>query len=87
MLFWSGRSLVGWLLTIAGILFILVGVIANMHIHFRPHEPLQYVGDAHLVCGRAGIDDARASAISWAPRRVAAAALLLAAGACLTKSI
>ena len=36
MLFWSGRSLVGWLLTIAGALFILAGVIANMHIYFRP---------------------------------------------------
>jgi hypothetical protein len=36
ILFWSGRSLVGWLLTIAGALFILAGVIANMHIYFRP---------------------------------------------------
>jgi hypothetical protein len=36
MLFWSGRSLVGWLLTIAGALFILAGVIANMHLYFRP---------------------------------------------------
>src|ERR1700722_3562419 len=36
ILFWSGRSLVGWLLTIAGALFIIAGVIANMHIYFRP---------------------------------------------------
>ena len=36
ILFWNGRSLVGWLLTIAGALFILAGVIANMHIYFRP---------------------------------------------------
>src|SRR5437016_9690600 len=28
ILFWNGRSLVGWLLTIAGTLFILTGVIA-----------------------------------------------------------
>jgi hypothetical protein len=35
VLFWNGRSLVGWLLTIAGALFILAGVIANMHIYFR----------------------------------------------------
>jgi vacuolar-type H+-ATPase subunit I/STV1 len=26
----------GWVLTIAGALFILVGVIANMHIYFQP---------------------------------------------------
>jgi hypothetical protein len=36
ILFWSGRNLVGWLLTIAGALFILAGVLANMRIYFRP---------------------------------------------------
>jgi len=36
MLFWNGRSLFGWLLTAAGALFILAGVIANLHIYFRP---------------------------------------------------
>jgi hypothetical protein len=36
ILFWSGKNIVGWLLTIAGALFILAGVIANMHIYFRP---------------------------------------------------
>lgn len=36
MLFWNGRSAVGWLLTIAGGLFILGGVIANLHVYFAP---------------------------------------------------
>lgn len=36
MLFWNGRSLFGWLLTIAGGLFILAGVTANLHIYFAP---------------------------------------------------
>ncbi len=36
ILFWNGRNLVGWLLTAAGALFILAGVIANMHIYFQP---------------------------------------------------
>jgi hypothetical protein len=36
LLFWKGKSFVGWLLTIGGALFILAGVIANMHIFFRP---------------------------------------------------
>jgi hypothetical protein len=36
ILFWSGRNLVGWLLAIAGALFILAGLIANMHIYIRP---------------------------------------------------
>ena len=36
MLFFNGRSMIGWLLTVAGALFILAGVIANMHIYFQP---------------------------------------------------
>jgi hypothetical protein len=36
MLFFNGRSAIGWLLTVAGALFILAGVIANMHIYFQP---------------------------------------------------
>ena len=35
-LFWNGKSLTGWLLTVAGSLFILAGVIANLHIYFQP---------------------------------------------------
>jgi len=36
LLFWNGRSIIGRLLTIGGALFILAGVIANMHIYFQP---------------------------------------------------
>ena len=36
MLFWNGRSVLGWVLTAAGGLFIVAGVIANMHIYFQP---------------------------------------------------
>jgi hypothetical protein len=36
ILFFSGRSTVGWVLTVAGALFIFTGVIANMHIYFQP---------------------------------------------------
>ena len=36
MLFFNGRSTLGWLLTAAGALFILAGVIANIHIYFQP---------------------------------------------------
>jgi len=35
ILFWNGRSTVGWVLTVAGALFIVAGVIANMHIYFE----------------------------------------------------
>ncbi len=36
LLFFNGKSLAGWALTIAGALFILAGVLVNMHIYFRP---------------------------------------------------
>jgi hypothetical protein len=36
MLFWNGRSVLGWLLAAGGALFILAGVIANLHVYFQP---------------------------------------------------
>jgi hypothetical protein len=36
ILFWNGKSVIGWLLTAAGALFIFAGIIANMHIYFQP---------------------------------------------------
>ena len=36
ILFFDGRSLPGWLLTAAGALIIVVGIIANLHVYFRP---------------------------------------------------
>ena len=36
MLFYNGRSIAGWLLTAAGALIIVVGIIANMHIYLQP---------------------------------------------------
>jgi len=33
---WNGKSTVGWLLTAAGALFIFAGILANMHVYFRP---------------------------------------------------
>lgn len=35
-LFYSARSIVGWALTGLGAVFIFVGIIANLEIHFRP---------------------------------------------------
>jgi hypothetical protein len=35
-LFFDGKSLVGWLLTIAGLLIILAGILMSLHIYFRP---------------------------------------------------
>ncbi|WP_211212338.1 hypothetical protein [Rudaea cellulosilytica] len=36
LLFFNGKSMVGWLLTIAGLAIVLAGVIANLQIYFHP---------------------------------------------------
>jgi len=36
VLFFNGRSMLGWVLTVAGITLILTGVLMNMDIYFRP---------------------------------------------------
>ena len=36
LLFFNGRSVVGWLLLTAGVVIILAGVIVNMRIYFQP---------------------------------------------------
>jgi hypothetical protein len=35
LLFFNGKSIIGWILTSGGLLFIVVGVIANMDIYFQ----------------------------------------------------
>jgi hypothetical protein len=35
LLFFNGRSALGWVLTLGGLLFIVVGIIANMNIYFE----------------------------------------------------
>jgi uncharacterized protein len=36
LLFFNGRSVPGWLLTIGGALVIVVGIIANLRVYFQP---------------------------------------------------
>src|SRR5438034_870314 len=55
ILFWNGRSLVGWILTAAGALFILAGVIANMHIYFRPASLFNTLVMLILLVGGLGL--------------------------------
>ena len=55
MLFWNGRSLVGWLLTVAGALFILAGVIANLHIYFQPTSLFNTIVMLVLLVGGLGL--------------------------------
>ena len=36
VLFYNGRSMPGWLLTLGGALIIVVGIVANLQIYFQP---------------------------------------------------
>lgn len=55
LLFWNGRSTIGWMLTIAGALFILAGVIANMHIFFQPASLFETLVMLVLLVGGLGL--------------------------------
>src|SRR3712207_5438151 len=41
LLFLDGRSIIGWLLTVAGVVIIFVGVISHLDIFFRPTSLFQ----------------------------------------------
>ncbi len=55
ILFWNGRSVIGWLLTFAGGLFILAGVIANLHLYFRPASLFETLVMLTLLVGGLGL--------------------------------
>jgi hypothetical protein len=55
ILFWKGRSTIGWVLTVGGALFILSGVIANMHIYFQPTSLFNTLVMLVLLVGGVGL--------------------------------
>jgi hypothetical protein len=55
LLFWNSRSLAGKVLTFAGALFILAGVIANLHIYFQPATLFHTIVMLVLVVGGLGL--------------------------------
>jgi len=55
ILFWKGRSTLGWFLTIAGALFILAGVLANMHIYIRSTSLFNILVMLILLVGGVGL--------------------------------
>ena len=55
VVFFNGRSTIGWTLTIAGALFILAGVIANMHIYFQPTSLFNTILMLVLLVGGLGL--------------------------------
>lgn len=54
-LFYDGRKLGGWLLTGAGALVILAGIIANLHIFFAPTSLFDTLVMLGLLAGGLGL--------------------------------
>jgi hypothetical protein len=55
ILFFNGRSPVGWMLTAAGALIILVGIVANLRIFFRPTSLFNTLVILVLIAGGLGL--------------------------------
>jgi hypothetical protein len=54
-LFFNGKSIIGWLLTIAGAVIIFVGIIANLDIYFRPTSLFNTLLMLVLLLGGVGL--------------------------------
>ncbi len=55
ILFFDGKSIVGWLLTFAGVVIILVGIIANLGVYFQPTSLFNTVVMLTLLAGGIGL--------------------------------
>lgn len=55
MLFFNGKSPIGWFLTAAGALIIVTGVIANLQIYFRPTSLFNTLMMLGLLAGGLGL--------------------------------
>lgn len=55
VLFFNGRSLVGWVLTAAGALIIVVGIVANLHVYFQPTSLFDTLLMLGLLAGGLGL--------------------------------
>jgi hypothetical protein len=55
MLFYNGRSIIGWLLTGAGAVIIVAGILANLHIYFQPTSLFDTLVMLGLLAGGIGL--------------------------------
>jgi uncharacterized protein len=55
LLFFNGRSIPGWALTLGGSLIIFTGILANMQIYFRPTSLFNTLVMLILIAGGVGL--------------------------------
>lgn len=70
LLFFNGRSPIGWLLLIAGLVIILAGVLMNLRIYFQPTSLFNTLMMLALLAGGIGLiaRSLRAANAATAPR-------------------
>ena len=54
-LFFNGKSITGWLLTLAGVAIILVGILMSLHIYFQPTSLFNTLAMLVLLFGGLGL--------------------------------
>lgn len=55
ILFFDGKSILGWLLTLAGAVIIFVGILTNLDIYFRPTSLFNTILMLVLLAGGIGL--------------------------------
>jgi predicted membrane channel-forming protein YqfA (hemolysin III family) len=55
VLFFNGRSVIGWLLTFCGAIIIVAGIITNLEIYFRPTSLFNTLMMLALLAGGIGL--------------------------------
>lgn len=55
ILFFNGKSILGWLLTFAGIVIIFAGILANLQIYFQPTSLFNTIIMLVLLAGGIGL--------------------------------
>lgn len=65
LIFFNGKSIMGWLLLAAGLVIVFVGILANLNIYFRPTSLFNTLLMLALLAGGIG---AMAAALRSAPQ-------------------
>ncbi|MEA2694974.1 MAG: hypothetical protein QOJ16_4361 [Acidobacteriota bacterium] len=55
ILFFNGRSILGWLLLLAGLAIIFAGILMNLHIYFQPTSLFNTLMMLVLLAGGVGL--------------------------------
>ena len=55
ILFFNGKSIIGWLLLIIGVVVIIAGVLVNLHVYFQPTSLFNTIIMIVLLAGGIGL--------------------------------